>query len=140
MQNISDKLSQHIRQKALHLRQVSQAVKATLPLDCHSHIEVAGIKDNQLIILTDSPVWQTRLRMLSQSMLEALLSHTGIQLSSVKLKLTPPKRSIPEVKPASRILSQASAVVIEQTASSISDPELRKAMQRLSLKARKPAV
>lgn len=136
MDNITNKLAQSIRQKALTLGKMNQAIKAALPTDCHSHVEVAGISENQLIILTDSPVWQTRLRMLSQIMLETLYQQTGIKLSRVKLKLAPAKRSIIVEPPAPRSLSQHSGKLISQTADSISDDNLRMAMQRLSKKAK----
>jgi len=138
MKNLSDNLSYRIRQKALELHQLSQAIKASLPTDCHSHIEVAGIRDNQLVILTDSPVWQTRLRMYSQSMLEALQQYTGTKLTSVKLRLAPAKRLIEEPEPPARNLSQDSASIIQQTARCIQDPDLQAALQRLSKKAKKP--
>lgn len=92
MENISKKLRQHIRKKAHELDRLNHAVKISLPVDCHDHVDVAGIRDNQLIILTDSPVWQTRLRMYSQTILEALQQHSGIKLNRVILKLTPQKK------------------------------------------------
>ena len=132
MENLSSKLQQRVLRKALELQKMTQAIKATLPLDCHSHIDVAGIRENQLILLTDSSVWQTRLRMFSQTILEALYQHTGIQLSRVKIKLAPPKRVIEPDAPPARNLSAGSAAVIDQTANCISDPELRQAMLRLA--------
>ena len=138
MKSLSDNLSHRIRNKAIELHQLSQAIKASLPTDCHPHVEVAGIRDNQLVILTDSPVWQTRLRMYSQSMLETLHQYTGTKLTRVKLKLAPAKRIIADPEPAPRTLSQDSASIIQQTANCIENPELQAALQRLSQKAKKP--
>ena len=113
------------------------AIKAALPLDCHSHIDVAGMRDNQLIVVTDSPVWQTRLRMFTQPMLEALKQHTGIELTQIKLKLTPKKRYKAPESPKSRHLSKNSAAIIHKTADCISDPELKQAMEKLSKRTNK---
>jgi len=136
MENISAKLQQRILRKALELQKMEQAIKASLPLDCHAHLNIAGIRENELMLLTDSPVWQTRLRMFSQTILEALLQHTGITLTRGKIKLTPAKRLIEPPPPSKRTLSKESAKMIDQTASCISDPTLRQAMLRLSKKAK----
>lgn len=138
MDNISNKLALNILKKARQLRQLNQTIKASLPADCRDHIEVAGIRDSQLIILTDSPVWQTRLRLFSQTMLEVLHQHSGVKLNQVKLRLNPVKRPPPEEPRQQRVLSSESAVLIEQTATSVSDPGLQSALQRLSQKAKKP--
>ena len=136
MENISEKLQQRILRKAQELQKIGQTIKATLPLDCHSHLDVVGIRENELILLTDSPVWQTRLRMFSQTILDALQQHAGISLNRIKIKLAPQKRAIEPVKPPKRVLSKDSAKMIEQTAGCISDPALLQAMQRLSKRAK----
>ena len=136
MENLSEKLQQRILRKALELQKMEQAIKDSLPLDCHAHLNIGGIRENELILLTDSPVWQTRLRMFSQTILEALLQHTGITLTRVKIKLTPSKRLIEPALPPKRTLSKDRAKIINQTATCISDPELRQAMLRLSKKAK----
>jgi len=138
MDNISNKLGQQILKKANQLKHLNQSVKASIPTDCREHMEVAGVRDKQLIILTDSPVWQTRLRLYSQAMLEALHQHAGIKLNQVKFRLKPPTRIIPEEPPEQRILSPQSAEVIEQMANCISDPGLQLALHKLSQKAKKP--
>jgi len=134
MDNISAKLSLKFRKKAQELSRLNQAVKISLPLDCHSHMEIADIRDKQLIILTDSPVWQTRLRMYSQTILEALHQHAGIKLNRVTLRLAPKKRIIEDAPPVYRTLSESNSKLIEQTANCISDPSLQAALLRLSKK------
>ena len=136
MENISEKLQQRILRKALELQKIGQAIKASLPLDCHTHLDVVGVRENALILLTDSPVWQTRLRMFSQTILEALHQHAGITLTRVKIKLAPAKRVIEPASPPKRTLSKDSAKMINQTANCISDPALRQAMLHLSKKAK----
>lgn len=138
MNNLADKLGRYIKKKALELDQLNHAIKVSLPPDCHDHINVVGVRDNQLIILTDSPVWRTRLRMMSQTMLEALHQHAGIRLNRVKLRLAPPQRIVVEPPPPHRSLSQQSSDIITQTANCISDPDLQNALLKLAQKAKKP--
>jgi len=137
MENLSGKLQQRLLIKAQELQKMNIAIKAALPLDCHDHINVAGIRENQLVVLTDSPVWQTRLRMFTQPMLEALEQHTGIELSRIKIKLAPPKRYIAPETPPGRVLSKSSAEIIGRTAECISDPQLKYAMKKLSKRTKK---
>lgn len=138
MDNVSNKLNQHILHKAIKLKGLQQAICAYLPTDCHSHFQVSGLRNNALVIITDSPVWQTRLRMYSQSMLEALEQHSNIKLHQVKIRLSPPKRQPETPPPTPRILSSNSASIIEQTARCISDENLQNALLRLSRKAKSP--
>ncbi len=138
MDKFTDKLSHQIRSKALELKRLKHAIQASLPLDCHHHFQVAGVRDRQLIILTDSPVWQTRLRMYSQSMLEALEQHTGTRLNQVKIRLSPAVRQVEEPPAPPRTLSPQSGRLIEQTASCISDERLQAALLKLSSKAKTP--
>ncbi|VAW56769.1 hypothetical protein MNBD_GAMMA07-1854 [hydrothermal vent metagenome] len=136
MDNISNKISLKLSKKALELQHLNLAVKASLPKDCRDHMEIAAIRDKQLIIVTDSPVWQTRLRMYSQTILEGLHQHTGIKLNRVYLKLTPETRIIEAPAPVYRMLSQENAKLIEQTANSVSDDGLQAALLNLSLKTK----
>ncbi|VAW62508.1 hypothetical protein MNBD_GAMMA08-2796 [hydrothermal vent metagenome] len=138
MDNISNKLRLKFKTKALELARLNRAVKISLPVDCHAHMEIADIRNNQLIILTDSPVWQTRLRMFSQTILEALHQHEGIKLNRVTFKLIPEKRVIPEKPPVYRTLTEHNAKLIEQTANCMSDPDLQAALLRLARKTKKP--
>ncbi len=138
MDNIVNKLSSRISDKALELKHLNHAIKVSLPKDCREHMEVAAIRDKQLIILTDSPVWKTRLRMYSQSILEALHQHAGIKLNRLYVKFQPVKRKIEKPLPVFRILSPHSAELIKQTANCISDPQLQAALLKLSRKTEKP--
>ena len=134
MNNLSQKVSLRISKKALELQRLNIAVKASLPKDCREHMDVAAMRDKQLVIITDSPVWQTRLRMYSQSMLEALHQYTGIKLNRVYIKSTPKKRVIEPPLPVYRVLSTENSKLIKQTARCISDTRLQTALLNLSKK------
>ncbi len=138
MINISEKLNLKLKKKALELDQLNNAVKISLPMDCRDHMEVADVRNKQLVILTDSPVWQTRLRMHSHSMLEALHQHTNLKLHNVSIRLIPAKRTIKEKPAVFRTLSEENSKLIEQTANCISDPNLQAALLVLSRKTKKP--
>lgn len=132
MDNITNKLQSRLRRQAELLQGVLSALKSALPEDCQSHLQVGGIRDNQLVVLTDSAVWQTRLRMYSQGMLESVRQHTELRLSRLIIKVSPPRRTPPQVDHPRRLLSQKSADIIERTAQGIDDPGLRKALEKLA--------
>lgn len=132
MDSISNKLQGRLRRQAQQLQGVLSALKSTLPEDCQPHLQVGGIRDNQLVILTDSAVWQTRLRLYSHSMLESVHQHTELRLSRLIIKVSPPRRSPPQVEQPKRLLSHNSADIIEKTAQGINDPELRNALEKLA--------
>lgn len=132
MDSISNKLQSRLRRQAQQLQGILSALKSALPEECRPHLEVGGIRDNQLVILTDSTVWQTRLRMYSQSMLESVQQHTELRPSRLIIKVSPPRRPPAEEHHPRRFISQKSADIIEKTAQGISDPELRKALEKLA--------
>lgn len=132
MDSISNKLQSRLRRQAQQLQGILAALKSTLPEECQPHIEVGGVRDNQLVILTDSAVWQTRLRMYSQSMLESVQQHTELRPSRLIIKVSPPRRPAVEEHHPRRLLSQKSADIIQKTAQGINDPELRKALEKLA--------
>ena len=41
-----------------------------LPIECRNHVQVANIRNQNLMLITDSPVWTTRLRQLSPQILQ----------------------------------------------------------------------
>ncbi len=133
MQSLTNKLSQHILAKTRFLRQLQKLVTSCLPLDCHEHIQVTGIRENQLIILTDSPVWQTRLRLYSPTMIDAINQQDSLPMvNRVKIRLSPLQREIEKPAPEPRNLSDNSARIIAQTASAIDDTGLQAALYKLS--------
>jgi len=65
-QQISSKLLAH----ASKLSQYTQLLQKILPVECRKHVAVANIRNQNLMLITDSPVWTTRLRQLSPQILQ----------------------------------------------------------------------
>ena len=133
MKSLSSHIKQDLNVKAQHLAKLTQILRACLPQNCQQHVSVAGINDQQLILITDSPVWVSRLRMYTQNMLEMLEQHSNIKISQIRIKQSPPRvprKQVPVKK--LRHLSPDTAEKITQTAASISDPELQQALLKLA--------
>ncbi len=65
-QQINRKLLNHARK----LAQYTQLLQKILPIECRNHVEVANIRNQNLMLITDSPVWTTKLRQLSPQILQ----------------------------------------------------------------------
>jgi len=69
------------------LSKYSVLLRKILPPECLNHVEVANIRNQNLILITDSPVWTTRLRQLSPQILQFLTSNP-VELENTALDNT----------------------------------------------------
>jgi hypothetical protein len=133
MESFSSLINRDLSTKAQELANLTRILRACLPQNCQQHVSVAGMRDQQLILITDSPVWVSRLRMYTQHMLEMLSQHSHVRVSQIRIKQSPPR--MPKKKPEPkklRRLSDNTSTMIAQTAESIADPELQQALYKLS--------
>ncbi len=133
MESLTDLLNPALLKKARQLDALTKILRASLPQACQQHVEVAGIRDQQIILLTDSPVWVSRLRLYTQGILEMLEEYADIKLTGIKIKPSFNKKIVKkEIVRSPRTLNKRSSTLINQTADSISDPELRRALYNLA--------
>ena len=133
MQSVRGLIPTSISKQARLLENLSRIIRASLPKNCQDHVSVAGIKDQQLILITDSPVWSSRLRLYTQNMTEMLAEHAKLQINRIQIRQSQPG-SPPREEPIKKFrhLSESSARLISQTANSIDDENLSNALQRLA--------
>lgn len=134
MESISQLINSNIQRKAFHLAKLTKLVKASLPVHCQDHVDVADIRNNQLVLITDSPAWASRLRLYSQNMLQMLEEHANLKLASVYIKQSQPRIKAKEPPIKYHHLSHKTAELIDQTADSISDSDLQQALKNLAKK------
>ncbi|MCW9012701.1 MAG: DUF721 domain-containing protein [Gammaproteobacteria bacterium] len=132
MKSISQLISKNIQNKAGQLKALNQIIKATVPENCRDHISVAGIRENRLILITDSPVWASRLRLYTQNMLAMLEEHAGIKVHNIQIRQMQPRVEPDEPVKKSRHLDKETANMIKQSADSISDTGLQQALYHLA--------
>lgn len=133
MQSISRLIDPSVLRKASKLNQLTRLLRACLPKNCHDHVAVVDIQDDQLVLITDSPVWVNRLRMYHQSIVDMLRQHTEYRVSRVRIRHSRhwPRQTEPtEVK--IRRLSSDNARIISRTALSIGDEKLSQALMNLA--------
>ena len=122
----------HVIAKAAALQELTENLRQIVDDPIKSHVFVANLRENTLIVATDSSVWLTRIRYLSSIFLEHMQQVPGLEtLKNLEFKVQPflsvlhPVNRVP-ISP-SRQSAQRMAISSEQ----ISDPALKAALQRL---------
>lgn len=133
MKTIANLIHHNLQKKASELTRLDQIVTSALPSGCQGHVNVAGVRDNQLILITNSPVWASKLRLYRQNIIQMLAEHGDIKISSVLIR----QSNTDKIQTKSRVtklrhLDEPSARLINQTADSISDPALKQALYHLA--------
>ena len=105
-------------------------VRRLLPEDLAGHCLAARLHDRHMTLHVDSPVWATRLRYLTNQILN-LLRPDHPSLQGIKIKLLPARQApVPGRRTARR--SDVAAAIIHDSARDTNSPQLREALQRLS--------
>ena len=136
METFNSRLDDSLRKRAQELGRLTSLLRSELPPESDGHYHVANIRDRTLVIMTDSPVWTTRLRQLGPSILKILENNGKKNLLHVRVFSRPSqtvdsKPKQPVRKPPKR-LSRQSSQLINQAASYIDDDDLRQALFRLA--------
>ena len=109
---------------------------ACLPQNCHDHLSIANIHHKQLVLVTDSPVWASRLRLYTNTMLDMLKKHSETDINHIKVRQIQERLTIkPGVKKIQRQMGTDAGQLIAQTASYIEDNDLQNALLKLSKRA-----
>jgi len=118
------------------LRRLTQLVRAELPAACAARCRVASVRDNVLVLATDSPAWSARLRFHGPDLVRTLKRRHGLDVRSTRILVVPPETSLaPRVRQRSDI-SHKSATLLREVAAGLADPELKIALTRLANRGR----
>jgi hypothetical protein len=136
------RLDERLKKRAQELNRLTLLLRNELPPEVDGHFSVANIRDRTLVIMSDSPVWATRLRQLGPQIVNILQNKGKKNLLHIQVFSRPPSSPVarppePPQRPA-RTLSQQSTELINQTASYIEDEKLREAMLKLAKRGSKP--
>lgn len=126
-------LDSGLKAQARKLEKLTLTLKQHLPPECDGHYYVTNIHENTVVIITDSPVWTTRLRQLGPLILQSLSGHSAHPLHHVRISSRlGPVIERPTVTKVQRSLSRRSSDQIAQTASYIGDSKLKNALLKIS--------
>ena len=124
--------------RARDVDRLSQRIVPLLPTPLREHVGFAGVRNDRVLLLVESPAWATRVRM-EQSRILAAVHSLGVAASSVTAKVAPlPARADGSAVPPS--LSPRAAQSIRAAAVSMTDPDLRALFLELAGLAESPSA
>lgn len=124
-----------IQQRLEEHAQLLQRVRSLLPPPLDHHCLAAVLKDERLLLYTDTSAWASRMRFHSRELTRDLIAkHVPIKKISIRVMIQPADR--PRKARGMRRLSSENAALIRETADDLSDPGLKAALQRLADKTR----
>lgn len=145
MKPINEQINPKFIIQAQKLTQFTQLLRQILPIECHKHVEVANIRDQNLMLITDSPVWTTRLRQLSPQILQFIRTNMPnndasgadiihhVQISTRYNTATDDKHKTSNKKSRHKIqISEKTATILSQSADSIEHQQLKVALKKLA--------
>ncbi len=116
------------------LQNIDNIVCQCLPDDLASHCQVVNFSNSRLVLQTDSPAWNTLLRYQTPDLMSQLRQHPPLRgLASIHIKTMPAIPAPPHIQAAHpRHLSPDTAALIRSLATTVGDPRLQAALQRLA--------
>ena len=123
----------NLLKQARWIKRLDNALQEVLPEALKSHCQTGNIRGSDLILITDAPVWSTRLRYLAPTFLKHLNQRFSLNLLQIKVKIRQPD-SDPQPPPAPHraALSAQTAQHLTQLADSLKDDALGAALRRLA--------
>ncbi len=149
MKSINEQINPKFVIQARKLAKFTQLLHRILPVECHDHVKVANIRDQNLMLITDSPVWTTRLRQLSPQILQFIRTNTSdneadraqiihhIQISTrYHASNTDEQPSLNKKNRHKLQISDKTANMLSQSADSIEHPQLKSALLKIARHAK----
>ena len=78
MKSINEQINPKLVIHAQLLAKYTELLRKILPSECHEHVKVGNIRNQNLMLIADSPVWTTKLRLLSPQILQFLRKNSTI--------------------------------------------------------------
>jgi len=107
--------------RALWLDALDQQLRPLLPPGAAAHCRLANVSGEQLVFVTDSPVWRARLRLAEAQLLDAARS-IGLNPTAVILKTTTVPLHAPAAPATSPLVSATALKAVSDALASLRDP------------------
>jgi hypothetical protein len=130
------KKSGQLSQLLAHARMLAalnNQLKYLLEVPLNDHCQVLALRDQTLILAADSPVWAARLRFHTPRLVKQFSRHLSVPLRTVKVRVCPISgASAPASRAAPKRRGTVGKQALLQAANTVSDPELKSALQKLA--------
>lgn len=148
MKPINEQINANILLQAKKLSKFTHLLHNILPIECRNHVQVANIRNQNLMLITDSPVWTTRLRQLSPQILQYIQENStdsGQSQIIHHVQISTRYHSTDNDTPATAAkknlhkpeISEKTATLLSQSANSISHQQLKKALLKIASHSKK---
>jgi hypothetical protein len=144
MKTLGSQLDPALLARSRRYEKLTLLLRQHLPPECDNHYAVTSIRQQELVIMADSPVWATRLRQLAPQILDLIKRELSqVQHVQIKSRIATAARpatatSSVAATPVKRQLSQRASQQIRSAAACISDEALKTALLKLARHQRKP--
>lgn len=142
MDHLNKFLDPGLIHQARFVQTATAALRRGLPSAAAQHCWVGRIRDNALVVITDSSTWVVSIRYQQHELLKQLNAEFCAELQQPLTRLKIKVRASPTAtqKPLSRPrISPDSSRHLLSAAAGIGDPDLRAALERLARRASGPA-
>ncbi len=127
--NVADLITQtRINQK------LSKSLNNLLDPVLVGHVSLANIREQTLVLITDSAAWASRARYFSPLLLQKLKNNSHIfgEIKKIEIQVQPAAQNRTSAPPLPRYVSDSAAECLSTTADSIENEELKAALNRLA--------
>jgi len=121
----------HILAHARVLNRLDQILASVLDSTLTSHCQVAEFRDQCLILVCSNATFATRIRMISQPLLESLREESDIGIERMEIRVAPVNRPQAEVR-KQRTLSTAAVQALGRFAADSGDAEIQAIFARIN--------
>ncbi len=154
MKLINEQINPNFVIQAKKLAKFTRLLQQILPVECLSHVKVANIRDQNLMLITDSPVWTTRLRQLNPQILQfireqaenddtdnsPLIHHiqisTRYNVSNDQKQKNLNKANVNKARRDKLQISESTATLLTQSANSMTHPLLKTSLLKIARHAK----
>ncbi len=152
MKPLNEQIDPEFMIQAKKLAQYTQLLQQILPIECRNHVQVANIRNQNLMLITDSPVWTTRLRQLNPQILQFIRENSVNADSSnkkaqiihhiqISTRYNPTNASQAQARQQQILserekhrpqISEKTAELLSQSAHSINNEQLKSALLKIA--------
>lgn len=152
MKRLNEQFDPNFVLQANKLSKINRLLHGVLPVECRNHVEVANIRQKNLVLLTDSPVWATRLRQLAPRILNYIQENQSRFDACINASASDKSQIIHHIKVSTRYhanntgkpyspsrkhrsrprISKKTAELLHQSANSIQDQKLKTALLKIA--------
>ena len=118
-------------QQARLYQKLDRQFKSELDPEMAAHCQVACLRNGRLLVLTPTPVWRTRLTLLSSALLSRLRNKGHPAMTGIDIKVSPLlSHDVPDKQPQE--LSAAARETLSRFAENCPDEKLRAIAKRMT--------